>query len=332
MDGRQVSAGTHATKKDAWAALARVRVEQENGTWVDPEKGKVKFRDHAEAVLEHRKGDLKDSTLVTYRQGLKSLVYPTFENKALSGISIEDIDRWWSAHQHVAPARKNSYMVMRMLFRYAVRWGHVESSPCMVEDAGKDYSKPRPEFSVEDFRRLLLHVDFDFAALLWTAFGGHLRIAEVAGLNRSDYNPADGTLLVARQYAAHGPKRLTSTKTDRQRRVTLLRPAREALEAFLATTEGQPYDPMFPGSRGQRQSTDTIRRQWTAARHAAGLDGFRFHDTRHTSLTLVARSGATLKDLMSRAGHSTADAALRYQHTGAEQDARVAAATDALLS
>ena len=331
VDGKQVSAGVHSTKKEAWAALARVQVEQENGTWVDPAKGKVRFRDHAEAVLEHRKGDLKDSTLVTYRQGLKTLVYPTFGNKNLSDVTVQDVDRWWSAHQRVAPARKNAYMTVRMLFRYAVRWGLVETSPCLVEDAGKDYSKPRPEFSVEDLRRLLLHTDFDFGALLWTAFGGHLRIAEVAGLNRSDYCPADGTLLVARQYAAHGPKRLTSTKTDRQRRVTLLRPAREALEAYLADTDGNPWDPMFSGSKGQRQTTDTLRKRWNAARSAAGLEAMHFHDTRHVSLTLVARSGATLKDLMARGGHSTPDAALRYQHSGAEQDARVAALTDALL-
>lgn len=332
VDGKQVSAGSFKTAKEAWAALAHVQVEQENGTWTDPALGKVKFAEHAEAVLQHRKGDLKDSTLVTYRQCLNSLVYPTFKNKHLSDITVRDIDVWWSALQPLAPSRKNAYFTLKMLFKFAVRWGLVESNPCQIEDAGRDESRPRPTFTLEEFRSVVAQTDLDFGALLWTTFGGHLRVAETAGLMRGDYRPEDGTLLVARQYAAHGPKRLTSTKTDRQRRVRLLRPAREALEAYLEATSGQPYDPMFPNRNGAHMSTDTIRKRWNKARSAAGLPNFHIHDVRHVGLTLVARSGATLKDLMARGGHSTSDAALRYQHTGQEQDARVAAATDALLN
>lgn len=332
VDGKQVSAGTFKSKREAWASLARVQVEMDSGTWVDPALGKVNFRDHAAAVLEHRQGDLKDSTLVTYRQGLRTLVFPTFGSKALADITVQDVDRWWSSHQHVAPARKNAYMTMRMVFRYAIRWGLVESSPCMVEDAGKDTSKPRPEFTVADFKAILAQSDLDQGALLWTIFGGHLRIAEAAGLNRSDWHPEDGTLSVVRQYAAHGPRKLTTTKTGVQRRVKLLRPAREALEAYLADNPGHPWDAMFTGERGERMSTDTIRKKWNAARSAAGMDAMHVHDLRHISLTLVARSGATLKDVMARGGHTTPDAALRYQHSGAEQDALVAAATDQLLN
>jgi len=330
VDGKQVSAGTFKTKKEAWVSLARVQVQMDSGTWLDPALGKVTFKDHAEAVLEHRQGNLKDSTLVTYRQSLKTL-YPTFGSKSLADITIQDVDRWWSVHQHVAPSRKNAYFVMKMLFRHAVRWGLVETSPCLVEDAGKDMSKPRPEFTLADFKAILAQSHLDQGALLWVIFGGHLRIAEAAGLNRSDWHPEDGTLSVVRQYAAHGPKKLTTTKTGNQRRVKLLRPAREALEAYLADNAGRPWDAMFTGERGERMSTDTIRKKWNAARSAAGLEAMHVHDLRHVSLTLVARSGATLKDIMARGGHTTSDAALRYQHSGAEQDALVAAATDALL-
>lgn len=331
VDGKQVSAGTFETKKAAWAALARVQVTLEDGSWVDPALGKVTFREHAEAVLEHRAGDLRASTLVTYRQGLNSLVYPTFGNKPLSSITVQDIDRWWSKHQDKAPARKNAYMTMRMLFRYAVRWDHIETSPCMVEKAGADASKPRPEFRVDDFKSVLAHAALDMGPVFWTIFGGHLRIAEAAGLNRGDWHPEDGTLVVKRQYAAHGTKSLTPTKTGHQKRVKLLAPARAALEQHLADTTGQSWDPMFVGARGQRLTAHAIRAKWTAAPEAAGLPNMHVHDLRHVSLTLVARSGATLKDIMARGGHTTTAQAIRYQHSSAKQDAKVAAATDALL-
>jgi integrase len=39
-----------------------------------------------------------------------------------------------------------------------------------------------------------------------------------------------------------------------------------------------------------------------------------FHDLRHAGNTLTAATGATLRELMDRTGHSTARAALIYQH------------------
>jgi len=40
---------------------------------------------------------------------------------------------------------------------------------------------------------------------------------------------------------------------------------------------------------------------------------------------LAAQSGATLAELMSRLGHSSATAALRYQHAVASRDKEIAA-------
>ncbi|PZF65146.1 hypothetical protein DEI81_03335 [Curtobacterium sp. MCBD17_013] len=81
----------------------------------DPALGKVTFREPAEAVLEPGAGDLWASTLVSYRQGLKSLVCQTFANERLSAITVEDVDRWWSKHQDAAPATKNTYMTRLLL-------------------------------------------------------------------------------------------------------------------------------------------------------------------------------------------------------------------------
>ena len=52
------------------------------------------------------------------------------------------------------------------------------------------------------------------------------------------------------------------------------------------------------------------------------MPGLRFHDLRHTGATLAAASGAPLKALMQRMGHTTVAAALRYQHVvDGQQDA-----------
>jgi integrase-like protein len=57
---------------------------------------------------------------------------------------------------------------------------------------------------------------------------------------------------------------------------------------------------------------------------AVGLDGLRFHDLRHTAGTLAARTGATTKEIMSRLGHSSARAAMIYQHATNDRDRLIA--------
>jgi integrase len=64
----------------------------------------------------------------------------------------------------------------------------------------------------------------------------------------------------------------------------------------------------------------------------AGLSDVRFHDLRHTAGTLAAQSGATPKELMARLGHSSARAALIYQHATDERDAQIADALEAFAA
>jgi integrase len=86
---------------------------------------------------------------------------------------------------------------------------------------------------------------------------------------------------------------------------------------------------VFPVERGGpiRRSNFT-RRVWIPATRAAGVEGLRFHDLRHTAATLAVAAGASTRELMVRMGHSSSAAALRYQHVMAGRDAAIAAALD----
>jgi hypothetical protein len=53
---------------------------------------------------------------------------------------------------------------------------------------------------------------------------------------------------------------------------------------------------------------------------------------RGTGIEEVSRTGATLAELMGRAGHSTPTAALRYQHIIGGRDAEIAALLSKLAS
>jgi integrase len=56
------------------------------------------------------------------------------------------------------------------------------------------------------------------------------------------------------------------------------------------------------------------RRVWLPALAEAGLTELHFHDLRHTGNHLTAATGATLREMMDRMGHSSPRAALIYMH------------------
>ena len=66
------------------------------------------------------------------------------------------------------------------------------------------------------------------------------------------------------------------------------------------------------------------------AREAAGRPDLRVHDLRHTGATMAARAGATLAELQQRLGHSSVNAALRYQHAAQGRDREIAEALSRL--
>lgn len=73
---------------------------------------------------------------------------------------------------------------------------------------------------------------------------------------------------------------------------------------------------------------------WRAAVRRTGIPDeidLHLHDLRHTGSTWTAQSGATLKEVMARIGHSSTRAAMVYQHATRERDRAIAAALDQLI-
>ena len=116
-----------------------------------------------------------------------------------------------------------------------------------------------------------------------------------------------------------GAATLPDTKTGKSQRP--IGAAAVALLAELPRLEGSPY--VFPGARSG-QPLREIKRVWTAARHAAGLDDVRLHDLRHTVASFAVGSGHSLFLTGKLLGHARAETTQRYAHLA--DDARKAAA------
>ncbi len=202
---------------------------------------------------------------------------------------------------------------------------------------------PLPRVEREEMRflnpgevaRLADVIEPRYRALVLVAAYAGLRIGELAGLRRSRVDLLRGTVEVidivteVAGVLAVGPPK---TKASR-RRVALPRRVVDALgEHMAAFTDPLPDAYVFTSSGGGVLRRSGFRsRHWTAATRAAGLEGLRVHDLRHTAVALWIASGANIKDVSVRAGHTSASFTIdRYGHRFDSADDALAARLNAI--
>ena len=99
-------------------------------------------------------------------------------------------------------------------------------------------------------------------------------------------------------------------------------------------TPGAAEDFVFAGPKGGALRVSVFRsRFWRPAVRAAGLDGLRIHDLRHTAVALWIAAGANPKEVAARAGHTSVSFTLdRYGHLYPESDLALRDRLDAIYS
>ena len=94
----------------------------------------------------------------------------------------------------------------------------------------------------------------------------------------------------------------------------------------------EPDSLVFVGPKGGRLRRSNFRDIWIKSRDEAGLPDLHLHDLRHTGNTMAAATGASLRELMERMGHTSTRAAMIYQHATRERDEAIAAAMGEVLA
>jgi len=155
-----------------------------------------------------------------------------------------------------------------------------------------------------------------------------LRFGELAELRRKDIDTDAGVIRVRRGvvHIDREPVIGTPKTTAGVRDVAVPPHVLPAVEKHLADHVDDDAEALlFTGGAGQHLPEETLRHHWHRARALAGRPDLTWHALRHTGATLAAASGATVSELMARLGHTTAGAAMVYQHAAAERDKAVAA-------
>ena len=324
---------TFRTKRDALAYLATTQAAVERGHWVNPHSGQATLREYSETWLAQRPS-LRPRTQELYSSLLRRHLLPVLGDVELAKITPAKVRSWHSKlvmADHPGPSTvAKAYRLLHAILQTAVQDELIPKNPCVLKGASVERPAERPTASVAQVYELAEAIAPEYRAMVLLATFTGLRLGEIRALKKSRLDLLHLKVRVVEQYQqlANGEQVLGPPKTDAGRRTVAIPDAIVPdLEAHLAEFVGPGKDGlMFVGTQGQPIRLATFYKSWGKAVRDVGLDGFHFHDLRHTGNTLAAATGASTKELMSRMGHASPRAALIYQHATQDRDAAIAAA------
>jgi len=317
---------TFRTSKEAREWLSATETAIRVGTWQAPgvvsaavDDTPMTFESYAEGWLAARSvHELSPSTQVLYRQLLNHWILPTFGHLPIPEITPAQV-REWHAYLATGPtAKSNAYGLLRSVLATAVEDGLITDNPCKVKGAGSvTRTKKIKVAKVSEVNAIVENMPEQWRALVLLAAWCALRWSELTELRRHDVDLNEEVIRV-RRAVVRGPKGKVSKPPKSSAGIRdvpippfLIDPLRKHLEIHAAPGD---QGLLFPAADGGWLSTMSFGRAYYAARDAAGRPDLTLHELRHTGLTRYAQIGATTRELMAIAGHSTPEMALRYQH------------------
>jgi integrase len=200
---------------------------------------------------------------------------------------------------------RRAYQLLGKVLGAAVDNGMLAQNPCRRVPLPRIERQEMRFLTPAEVARLADSIRPDYRALVLLGAYGGLRIGEIAGLRRGRVDLERGTVEVAEIVTeVSGKLHFGPPKTRAgYRRVGLPRVVVQALADQLVRP-GAAGDLVFVGARGGTFRLAAFRhRIWRPATSAAGLDGLRIHDLRHTAVALWIAAGANPKEIAARAGH-----------------------------
>jgi integrase len=274
---------------------------------------------------------LKPTTRQTYRSVLDHHILPTLGDRLLGSLRTVEIRAWYAGMDPSKPAaRAHAYALLKSILSTAVGDGLIPSNPCTLPRGSSSSKRKRPiePATLEQSATIAAAMPERYELMVLLATWCALRWGELCELRREDLDLERGRVKVERALTwANRRPIVGDPKSAAGRRIVSVPPhLLPKVKQHLADHVGaEPDALLFPHpDNGGWLGMHTLFHDWDLARRAAGRGDLRFHDLRHTGAVLAAQSGATIKELMNRLGHSTAEMALRYQHASEDRDLELA--------
>lgn len=194
---------------------------------------------------------------------------------------------------------------LRHLLKLATEEGVVETAP--IVKLYKENTARDQVLTEEEYQRLLTVSPLHLRRIILCAYETGMRSGEIQKLTWEKVDFKTGFIRLAAE----------DTKTNEKRAIPLSPLLQETLEEIRKEQREGKVAPIG-GSvftwQGQPLGRQGWKRSFATACRKAGLEGFRFHDLRHTFITRKVREGWDYKRMMAITGHKTFAVFQRYNN------------------
>jgi integrase len=247
-------------------------------------------------------------------------IRPALGNKKVADVRHADIERLHSRiTAYGTRVRANRCVaLLSKMFSLATRW-EMRSSDNPCRGIERNAEEPRNRYLAGDELRRLVEALRVFPN---QAAANAIKLLLLTGSRRSEVLSASWNQFNLEEGIWVKPS--SHTKQKREHRIPisgavrlLVGEMRAAADQRAAETD-RPASPfLFPAPRGARQGPGhmvELKGPWRQLCKAAGIDGLRPHDLRHSYASFLINSGASLALIGSLLGHSNPSTTSRYSH------------------
>ncbi len=317
------------------------------------------LKDYYESVKSHAFAGASARTQKVYESAFRRRVLPTLGNLPITSIKKSVVKKFWeemattpiwtavrfpdgttgykpSPTLPSASTLKDALTALSKVMECAIEDEYLSRNPTYGIKPHTRGQAPQTAtaraLSLEELETLLESItegpyrDF-LTALAYTG----CRFGEIAELRSGDVELTERRIHITRAITpnANGVLEVGTPKSGKARYVPILDALVPVLEARL--DPARPDKLLFPSPTGKHMRSNNLSRairfhEWRGdvKKFPVGQRSLRFHDLRHTLLTLLAESGLPVHDIKSVAGHSTLRVTDIYTKAGAKAASRAA--------
>lgn len=290
---------------------------------------KLTVKEYANMWLDGIRHSVRSSTLSTYIKVLRWHWIPMFGKTLLSDLTRDDIQKRINemVDEGYSPSTvKMSLVIFSNMIKNAVIEGFIPTSPCTFVKTPPKKKTGSKALTIDECTKLLKALGasmFDDCIKLILYTG--LRRSEALGLTIKDVDFKKQTLTVNNTVVTINGRLVLreETKTESSHRTISL--DHDTMEIVLkrckeATSKGT--DLLFPSRTLNVSTPHALSAHFKKYVHILNFDkSITLHSLRHTHATLLLESGASIKAVQARLGHSSIQTTLDiYTHSTQEMD------------
>jgi integrase len=309
------------------------KTQKECRDWVNQTLGKIDhglsfdgaqltLSQYMESWLSGKELARRPSTVRNYRRYMNLYILPSLGRMKVQSILPAHIRQLYMRMQHEGRGARTIQLVhvtLHCAFSQAVKEGLVGYNPMEAVERPKVETKRYDILTEEQARTFMAAAKgHPLEALFFLALTTSMRKGEILGLMWTDVDWEKSVLRVERQLqpVSFVGGALVPTKTKAGRRtikigkvaIALLKEHREKqeLQKALAGDRWKEHGMIFTTSIGTYIDQTKVSRAFKQILREANLPDIRFHDLRHTSISILLDNGTPVNTVQSRAGHSKA--------------------------